>query len=122
MHALFRDCPALVRPAQGWEFAAGRSIADLAPAPYCEAVWANDALAVFAVLVKAKCRTVRQWAVWMLRKHHEAWLAAQPVATLLKLADHADPDLSALGFDLLEKVPDLSAVPVEEWLARLDGD
>jgi hypothetical protein len=58
----------------------------------------------------------------MLRRHHEGWLASQPVATLLKLADHADPDLSALGFDLLEKAPDLSAVPVEEWLARLEGD
>jgi hypothetical protein len=58
----------------------------------------------------------------MIRKHHEGWLAAQPVTTLLKLADHPDPDLSALGFDLLEKAPDLSAIPVEEWLARLDGE
>jgi hypothetical protein len=77
---------------------------------------------VFAVLLGAQCRAVRQWAVWMLRRHHEGWLAAQPVATLLKLADHHDPDLSALGFDLLEKAPDLAAVPIEEWLARLDGD
>jgi hypothetical protein len=58
----------------------------------------------------------------VLRKHHEGWLAAQPVATLLKLADHPDPDLSALGFDLLEKAPDLTTVPVGQWLARLDGD
>jgi hypothetical protein len=122
VHALFRDSPALVRPARGWEFADGRSIADLAPAPYQETAWAADASAVFSVLLSAKCRTVRQWAVWMLRKHHEGWLAAQPVATLLKLADHPEPELSALGFDLLEKVPDLSGVPIEEWLARLDGD
>jgi hypothetical protein len=77
---------------------------------------------VFAVVLGAQCRAVRQWAVWLLRKHHEGWLAAQPVATFLKLADHADPDLSALGFDLLEKAPDLTAVPVEEWLIRLGGD
>jgi hypothetical protein len=121
-HALFHDSPALVRPAKGWEFVPGRALADLAPAPYLEAAWAADPRAVFAVLLGAQCRTVRQWAVEMLRRHHEAWLAAQPVATLLKLADHPDPDLAALGFDLLEKVPDLSAVPVEEWLARLDGD
>lgn len=122
MHALFRDSQALVRPATGWEFADGRSITDLAPAPYREAGWAADAPAVFAVLLGAQCRTVRQWAVWVLRKHHEGWLAAQPVATLLKLADHPDPDLSALGFDLLEKVPDLSGVPIEEWLIRLGGE
>ena len=122
MHALFRDCPALVRPAKGWDFAPDRSIADLAPAPYREEAWAADAPAVFAILLGAQCRTVRQWAVWMLRRHHEGWLAAQSVATLLKLADHPDPDLSNLGFDLLEKVPDLSTIPVEEWLTRLGGD
>ena len=121
-HALFHDSPALIRPAMGWDFAPGRSLADLAPAPCLEAAWAADPPAVFAVLLGAQCRAVRQWAVWMLRKHHEGWLAAQPVATLLKLADHHDPDLSALGFDLLEKAPDLAAVPIEEWLARLDGD
>jgi hypothetical protein len=121
-HALFHDSPALVRPAKGWDFAPGRSLADLTPAPYLEAAWAADPPAVFAVLLGAQCRAVRQWAVGMLRRHHEGWLAAQPVATLLRLADHHDPDLSALGFDLLEKAPDLAAVPVEEWLARLDGD
>jgi hypothetical protein len=121
-HALFHDSPALVRPAMGWQFAPGRSLADLTPAPYLEAAWAADPAAVFAVLLGARSRAVRQWAIWLLRRHHEGWLAAQPVATLLKLADHPDPGLSALGFDLLEKAPDLSAVPVEEWLTRLDGD
>jgi hypothetical protein len=121
-HALFHDSPALVRPAKGWDFAPGRSLADLTPAPYLEAAWAADPPAVFAVLLGAQGRAVRQWAVWMLRRHHEGWLAAQPVATLLRLADHHNADLSALGFDLLEKAPDLSAVPIEAWLARLDGD
>jgi hypothetical protein len=97
-------------------------LADLAPAPYLERAWAADGPAVFAVLLGARCRAVRQWAVGILRKHHAGWLAAQPVATLLKLADHADPDLAAFGFDLLEQAPDLAAVPVEEWLARLGGD
>lgn len=121
-HALFHDSPALVRPAKGWDFTPGRSLADLTPAPYLEAAWVTDPPTVFAVLLGAQCRAVRQWAVWLLRRHHEGWLVAQPVATLLKLADHHDPDLSALGFDLLEKAPDLAAVPIEEWLARLDGD
>ncbi|MBV9125574.1 MAG: hypothetical protein JO112_19670, partial [Planctomycetes bacterium] len=121
-HTLFRDSPALVRPAKGWEFAPGRSLADLTPAPYREEAWAADAQAVFAVLLGAQSRAVRQWAVWLLRKYHEGWLAAQPVTVLLKLADHSDPDLSALGFDLLEKAPDLNTVPVEEWLTRLGGD
>jgi hypothetical protein len=121
-HALFHNSPALVRPAKGWAFAEGKSLADLAPAPYLEAAWAADPTAVFEVLLRANGRAVRQWAVLMLRRHHEAWLATQPVATFLRLADHPDPDLSAFGFDLLEKAPDLAAVPADEWLARLDGD
>jgi hypothetical protein len=122
MHALFGHSPAVGCPPRGWEFAPGNSLADLAPAPRFEAAWAADPRAVFDVLLRARCRAVRQWAIGIVRRHHAAWLAAQPVATLLKLADHADPDLSALGFDLLERAPDLAGVPVEEWLARLDGD
>jgi hypothetical protein len=121
VHALFHHSPALVSPAKGWAFAEGKSLADLAPAPYLEPTWATYPETVFAVLLGANCRAVRQWAVWMLRRHHEGWLASQPVVALLKLADHPDPDLSALGFDLLEKAPDLASVPVDEWLARLDG-
>jgi hypothetical protein len=122
MHAMFGDSTALVSPAKGWDFAPGKSIADLAPAPRFESAWTADPQAVFDVLLAANCRAVRQWAVGMLRRHHTAWLAGQPVTTFLKLADHADPALSALGFDFLEKAPDLAGVPVEEWLARLEGD
>ena len=122
VHALFYHSPALACPAKGWEFADGRSLADLAPAPRFEGAWAADPPAVFDVLLAARSRAVRQWAIWMLRKHHAAWLASRPVDALLRLADHADPDLAALGFDLLERAPDLAAVPVDAWLARLDGD
>ncbi|HEX3148851.1 MAG TPA: hypothetical protein VHR66_12290 [Gemmataceae bacterium] len=122
MHVLFEHCPALVSEARGWQFAAGMSIADLAPAPRFEAAWAGDAAAVFQVLLAANARAVRQWAARMLRKHHDAWLRARPVTELLRLADHADPDLAALGFDLLERAPDLASVAVDEWLTRLNGD
>ncbi len=121
-NALFRHNPALVCPARGWAFAPGKSIADLSPAPRFEAAWAAAPDAVFAVLLGANGRAVRQWAVWMMRRHHDGWLAGQPVTTLLKLADHPDPDLADLGFDLLDRAADLESVPVGEWLARLDGD
>jgi hypothetical protein len=122
-HTLFGNSGVIDCPAKGWEFVDGYTIADLEPAPRFEAAWADDAQAVFDVMTGAQCRAVRQWAVWMLRQHHKDWLATQgTVATFLKLADHPDPDLSGLGFDLLERAADLASVPVEEWLARLDGD
>ena len=58
----------------------------------------------------------------MLRTHQADWLSQQPVATLLALIDHVDSDVAALGFDLLERHADLASVPVETWLAQLDGD
>jgi hypothetical protein len=120
-HALFHHSQALTADARSWEFAAGKSAADLAATPYLESAWAADPPALFAVLLGANCRPVRRSAADLLRRHHAGWLAAQPVATLLKVADHADPDLSALGFDLLAAAPDLASVPVGEWLTRLDA-
>ena len=122
IHALFRHSQALVCPARGWELAAGKTLADLAPAPRYESAWVAHPEMIFDLLLKANGRTVRQWSVRMLRTHHESWLASQPVATLLRLADHSDPSLSDLGFDLLDAAPDLESVSVEEWLKRLDGD
>jgi hypothetical protein len=122
VHALFDHSHALTCPAKGWQFAEGKSLADLTPAPRFEAAWTADPRAVFDVLLAARSRAVRQWAVWMLRKHHGGWLTSQPVDVLLQLADHADPDLAAFGFDLLERAPDLSTVPVDQWFIRLDGD
>jgi hypothetical protein len=122
IHALFRHSPALVCPANGWDFAAGKTLADFAPAPRFEAAWIERPAALFDVLMGARCRSVRQWAMWMLRRHNTEWLESRPVTTFLRLADHDDPELSAFGFELLEKAADLASVPVDEWLSRLGGD
>lgn len=121
-HALFHDCPALESDARGWRFAEGKTVADLHPAPYVGGEWLANPDAAFAVLTKANARAVRQWAIAWMRTHHLAWLATKPVTVLLQLADHSDPDLSKLGFDMLESAPDLGHVPVSEWLVRLAGD
>ncbi len=122
VHTLFCHCPALVRPAKGWAFADGKTLADLVPAPRFASVWTDAPAALFELLTQARCRTVRQWAAWMLRAHQADWLAQQPVAMLLALIDNDDPDVAALGFDLLEQHADLASVPVETWLTRLGGD
>ena len=122
VHTLFFGSAALVRPAKGWQFAEGKTLADLAPAPRFPAAWTAAPEALLELLTQASCRTVRQWAGWMLRTHQADWLSQRPAATLLALIDHADPDVAALGFDMLERHADLASVLVETWLARLDGD
>jgi hypothetical protein len=122
VHTLFFGSAALVRPAKGWELAEGKTLADLAPAPRFLTAWTTAPEGLFELLTQAQCRTVRQWASWMLRAHQADWLSQRPVAALLTLTDHADPDVAALGFDMLERHADLASVPVETWLARLGGD
>jgi hypothetical protein len=122
VHTLFFDSPALVRLARGWEFAEGKTVADLAPAPRFAGAWLAAPAALFELLLQAECRTVRQWAAWLLRRHQREWLNQLSLAQLLPLIDHADPDVAALGFDLLEAVPDLASAPVEFWRERLGGD
>jgi hypothetical protein len=122
VHTLFRDSPGLLRPPMGWEFATGKSISDLRPAPYLAEVWKAHPEALLEVLTQAECRTVRQWAIALLRQDHLEWLANQSVSVLLTLVDSSDTDVAAIGFDLIERHPDLASVPVQDWLKRLDGD
>jgi hypothetical protein len=122
VHTLFCDCPALVRPAKGWEFAGGKTLADLRPAPRFPEAWLGAPEYLWQLLTRGNCRTVRQWAAWLLRANHESWMSQQPVARLLALIDQADPDVAALGFELLERHADLASVPVQAWLTRLGGD
>jgi hypothetical protein len=100
----------------------GKGLADLAFAPRLETAWSSQPELVFNLMLEANCRTVRLFAVWLLRTKLDDWFRKLPVATLLKLADHADPDIASLGFDLLEASADLSSVPLEEWMRRLDGN
>ena len=109
-------------PAKGWEFVEGKGLADLIFAPYFESGWDDKPERAFNLLLEANCRTVRLFAVWLLHSKFNEWVKQRPVETLLKLADHADPELSAFGFSLLESANDLSEVPISEWLRRLEGD
>jgi hypothetical protein len=120
VHTLFHHSPALIRPAKGWELAPEKTLADLAPAPRFADSWNNAPGMVFQLALEAGCRTVRLWAVRLLRASHAPWLGLQPVDVLLKLIDHSDTDVAALGFDLLERCPNLGNVEI--WLSRLDGD
>jgi hypothetical protein len=122
VHALFFNSSALIRPAKGWELAEGRSLADLAPAPRFPDVWKSSPQVLLDLLTLANCRTVRQFAAWMLRAHHRDWLDECSITILLRLVDHADPDVSSIGFELIERHRDLASVPIEAWLARLDSE
>ena len=122
VHALFRYSPAPGVPGAGWEFAPGKTLADLAPAPRFEAAWACAPGGRLRVAAEGERSNGPPVGRPDAAAHH-AILARVPArGDLLRLADHDDSSLSDLGFDLLESAPNLESVPVEEWLKRLDGD
>ena len=60
--------------------------------------------------------------VWRCRKAGERLQEFLNTANVLGVFGCQLKQVNQFGFDLLEMAPDLAAVPVSEWLARLDGD
>lgn len=121
VHAFFHNCPAVTRPAKGCDFVPGKGLSDLTFAPYLAESWKLSPDLLLKMLVEAKCRTVRLFAVRQLGPTLCDTLAKQSVATLLKIADHEDPEVSAFGMALLESTPYFEQVSINEWLDRLNG-
>lgn len=121
INALFRDSPALIRPAKGWAFLPGKEIGDLSFAPYLADVWKANPELLLKLLFEANCRTVRLFAVRQLESivgQHPSLFTA---STLLKIVDHPDPDVSAFGLRLFDSSTVFANVSLAEWLERLDG-
>lgn len=119
VHILFHRSPVLVARPSGWAVAEGRSLAELAPAPIYEPLWAAAPRAVVELLLAARCRPVRQWALQMARKY-EAVRAAVTIDELLGLLSHDDPEAVAFAAERLETARDLGTLAPERWLGLIE--
>lgn len=118
-HALYGGSPVLVHDPRGLRLAPDRRLDELAPAPQIPAAWQGAFADVWRLLLDARSRAVRAWALAWLRAHHAAELAALPfgdVATLLR-SPHAD--VAALGVERLAHTRGLETVPLATWLELL---
>lgn len=120
MHILFRGSPAVVPQANGWQLAVGFTLADLTPAPSFEPLWLASAAPLLELLTSARCRTVRQWTIQMLRKHHPGALQRLPLAQLLAMIGHEDAEIAQLAIEALRGSPELGLLSPEQWLALLE--
>ena len=75
-------------------FRGGKDARRSGPAPRFASAWISAPEALLELLTQALCRTVRQWLRQMLLAYQADWLCQRPVATLLALTDHADPDFA----------------------------
>ena len=122
MHACFGKSDVLTFNGRHTNIKPERGLAELQAAPMFERHWAGPgaAGALLKVLLDAQCRPVRVWAIQLLRRHHSAALAAVDAGMLLRLIDHADPDVAAFAADILGSASVAASLPMTTWLRLLE--
>lgn len=121
VHVLYHDSPVLVRDARGIRLAPGRTLSELSPAPMYPEVW-RDRFPTLLELAEAPSRTVRAFALGILRAEHGAALRALPVSFFLKWLRSPNEDLQHVAIDLLSEAGGLETLPIAEWLTLLAID
>lgn len=119
MHALYARSPAIVRSPAGIRLADGKSLADLAPAPHFDAAWDGAFADVLALATDADSRTVRAWAVALLRARYAGGLAALAFPAIKRLVMSPHDEVVALGVERLTRVSGLETVALQDWLDLL---
>lgn len=98
----------------------GRSMGELQAAPAFPELWkAEGASRALVDLAVAPARTVRVWAMHLLRTLHKDRLAALGAAAIKRLLDHDDEEVQQFGAELLTNASGLEKLPVTEWLELL---
>ena len=117
VHALFHHSPVLVARPRGWRLAEDRSLSELEPAPIYEELWRSAPRALFDLMVRARCRPVRQWAVRMLRRDPAAARAAVGLEEVIGLLGHDDPEVVAFAVEWLRRAarPVIGERPSAGW-------
>lgn len=100
----------------------GRSIADLKPAPWFPQLWkTSEALRVLlSLLVNARSRLVRVWAMDFLRRDREDALNIIDPDELFPLLGHPDGEVQQFAAEVLQRARGLEKVAVSTWLRLLE--
>lgn len=81
--------------------------------------WKSAFDPLFDLAVRARARTVRVWAVAMLRMHHTSGLATLSLERIRALLRSGDEALEGLGIERLREARGLEALTVQAWLELL---
>lgn len=124
VHALFWGSEALDRQFDGVRVTRGRSMAELAPAPYAEEAWRESYAfePLFIMLTRGQSAMVRNVAAGLLKEHHRDALNEIGVESLLALLKSPHTQAQSLGAELIEKSSGLSRLTLAEWLELLAVD
>jgi hypothetical protein len=89
INACFRGSPVLRFTAHGVRVQPGRRLSELSAAPYRAPVWREESAveALLGLVLKARSRCVRVWAIQMLEREHAARLSRLAPERLVALLD-----------------------------------
>lgn len=120
VHLLYHHNPILEPARAGWTVREGADLSGLAPAPYLPELWARSPAPLFDLLVRARARTVRLFAMEQLRSAHAAALQRLDFEVVRRLLSNTDPEVQTFAASLLEHASGVALLPVEEWLKLLE--
>jgi hypothetical protein len=121
LHVLYHGSAVIVRSPRGARLAHGRALRELTPKPLFPEVW-NRPDDLLAIVEEARSRTVRGFALALLRENHAQVLRTLPLARLLKWLKSSKEDLQLVAVDQLEHSPALLTLPIGDWLSLLEID
>jgi hypothetical protein len=119
LHVLYAWSPALERIPRGIRVAKGRTLAELAPAPYFPKAWSGVLDELLELLARAKSRTVRVWTIAWLERTYATELEAIDVRAIRPLLLSMDEDVARFGSKLLRRARGLEMLGVADWLELL---
>jgi predicted DNA-binding WGR domain protein len=119
VHTLYGYSPVLEKKPRGLRLREGKTLAELAPAPYFPAAWEGVFEDLFGLLLEAQSRPVRGWIVALLRTKYESQLRELPFARVKLLLKSPFEEVQRVGADLLKNAKGIELLPVREWLDLL---
>jgi hypothetical protein len=119
IHILFHTSAVLWPRTSGWTLRPGQALSALAPAPAFPELWRQKPSAILELLRGARCRPVRQWALFYLRQD-PTLLDRADVEVLLELLQSTEPEIVGLAARALENRPGLDSISPERWLRLLE--
>lgn len=122
LHALYWGSPVIVRDPRGARVAEGQSLADLSPALFAPGAWRGVFDEVLDLVGQARSRTVRVFAIALLRRDYAAAMRSMPLRRVRGLLRSPHDEVQAFAAELLQSASGVHNLSIEEWLELLRID
>jgi len=122
VHVCYHGSPVFDRSPYGIRLANGRALGELEPAPLHPRAWQNVFEGVFRLVTTARSRTVRAFAINLLRDAYQKDLDRLGVARLRPLLASAHEEVQTFGSELLRSAQGIGSLSISDWLELLSID